>query len=378
VIYADYNAGAPLLPEVAALLSTLFTQAAGNASSVHQVGRSARRHLDQAREQVAAQLGCLPREVTFTGSGSEAAAIAIAGVFRGRVDRARVRLVSSAIEHPCVLGTLSQLEREGAQVVRLAPDATGRVPLEALDAALTPDTLLCSLQWVNNETGVVQPAPEVSRLCTQRGVLFHTDAVQALGRLPASLREVPADLFTFSAHKLGGPTGVGCLFARRELAIAAPTPGHQENGRRGGTQSPALARGLSLALELAVAREPTEAPRLTALRDAFEREVQARLPFVSVNGAGAPRVGATSSLCFHGHDGEALLIALDLAGVCVSTSAACASGSLTPSHVLRAMGRTPAQVHATLRLSFGHGTTEAELAQVLETLTRVTPACREA
>jgi cysteine desulfurase len=252
------------------------------------------------------------------------------------------------------------------------------VPLEELLAALTPDTALCSVMWVNNETGCVQPAPQVARACADRGIVFHCDAVQALGKLPATLRECPADLFSFSAHKLGGPAGIGALVSRRGVPVAALTPGHQEDGRRGGTQSAALAEALALALGNALDTQEAEAARLAALRGRFEQEVLARLPGTIVHGASAPRVANTSNLRFPGVDGEGLLIALDLAGLCASTGAACASGSLSPSHVLKAMGLDSTQVHASLRFSLGHGTTEDEVRQVVDALARAVPAAREA
>ncbi len=375
MIYWDHNAGAPLLPEISRHLATAFADAAGNPSSVHQAGRQARRHLDQARERVAKILGCTPREIIFTGSGSEAAAIAVLGAFRARKDRSKTRVVTTAVEHPCVLGAVKQLEQEGAEVIRVAPGADGAVPEQALIDALTAQTALCSVMWVNNETGVVQPAPRLARVCAERKIVFHTDAVQAFGRLPASLREVPADLLSLSAHKLGGPAGVGVLFNRRGVDVAGVTPGHQENGRRGGTQAVAMAEAMALALEHAVATQAAVTARVTALRDRFEAAVFAALPGVERNGT-APRVGNTSNLWFPDTDGEALLIALDLAGICVSTGAACASGSLSPSHVLLAMGRTSAQAHGSLRFSIGATTTEAEVDAVVRALTELVPKNR--
>lgn len=369
MIYLDHNAGSPLRPEVVKLLSTAF-EASGNPSSVHQAGRAARRRLDAAREAVARRLGCTPREIVFTGSGSEGAAIAVLGAFRARKDRSKNRVVTTAIEHPCVLGAVDQLEQEGAEVIRIAPGADGRVSLEAVLEVLTPATAVCSVQWVNNETGVIQPAPELARACAQRGIVFHCDAVQAFGKIEASLREVPADLLSLSAHKLGGPSGVGVLYNRRGVNVAGVTPGHQENGRRGGTQSVAFAEAMALALSLSVPDE-----KVGALRDAFEAKVCAALPDVQINGS-APRVGNTSNLWFPNVDGEALLIALDLEGVCVSTGAACASGSLSPSHVLLAMGRTSSQAHSSLRFSLGSETTADQIDEVVAALTRLVPVNR--
>lgn len=377
MIYLDHNAGAPLLPEVAAHLSRAFGETWGNPSSIHQVGRTGRKRLEVAREAVARAFGASsPREIVFTGSGSEAAALAIIGGWLGRADRRRTTVVTSTIEHPCVLGAVKQVEALGAKVVRVAPQPSGVVPSDAVLAALTDDVALCSLMWVNNETGALQPVEVVARACVERGIAFHTDAVQAIGRVPATLREAPADLLSFSAHKLGGPAGVGVLIARRQLPVAALTPGHQENGRRGGTQSVAMAEALVLALEASLAALPTEPARLAALRDELERRLCAALPGTRVTGQGAPRVGNTSNLCFPGADGEGLLIALDLEGVCVSTGAACASGSLSPSHVLLAMGLSAADAQASLRLSLGRTSTAADVDAVVAALTRLVPTVR--
>ena len=377
MILLDHNAGGPLLPKVAAHLKTAFDDASGNPSSVHQAGRLVRRRLDAARERVASVLGCLPREVSFTGSGSEAAALAVLGAFRGRKETSKTRVVTTAIEHPCVLGSVAQLEREGAEVIRVAPEADGAVKLEKLLAAIDPaKTAVVSVQWVNNETGVIQPVAELSRHCAKVGVIFHTDAVQAFGRVPASLREVPATLLSLSAHKLGGPAGAGVLFNKRGVELAAATPGHQENGRRGGTQSVVFAEAMSMALEHAVRHADDFVTHVEPLRDRFEREVRAAFPDVVSNGT-ASRVCSTSNLQFRGVDGEALLIALDLEGICVSTGAACASGSLTPSHVLTAMGCTSAQASSSLRFSFGATNTDAEVDTVIGALKRLVPASRE-
>jgi cysteine desulfurase len=381
MIYLDWNATTPLHPEVAAHLARVFGQAPdapGNPSSVHGAGRRARARMDAAREKVARVLGCEPKEICFTGSGSEADTLALQGAFAARKDRARRRIVLSALEHPALLGTARQLEAEGATVVRVAPDAKGQVPAEAFVEALTPDTALASLMWANNETGTLQPVAEAARAARARGIVFHTDAVQAAGKVPVSLGEADVDLLSIAAHKFGGPTGVGVLLVRRGVELLPLVPGHQEWGRRGGTQNLAYMEALALALELAHDALDTELPRLTALRDGFEAQVRSRLPDVEVNGAGAPRLGNTSNLRFGDADGEALLIALDLAGVAVSSGAACASGSLTPSHVLTAMGLTPRQAHESLRFSFGRTTSQAQLDEALTALEQAVPRAREA
>ncbi|QAT86372.1 putative cysteine desulfurase [Corallococcus coralloides] len=377
MIYWDHNAAAPVRAEVGALLARAFTEGGfGNASSVHGGGREARARLDAARAKVARVLGCEPKELTFTASGSEADALALVGAYAARPVKDRRRVVSTTVEHPSALGALTQLEKDGAQVVRLAPDSNGRVPLEAVLEALTPDTALCSLMWANNETGVLQPVAETARACRQRGILFHTDAVQAAGKVPLTLREVDADLLSLSAHKFGGPQGVGVLVVRKGVDVRALTPGHQEGGRRGGTQNVPYAEALALALELAAAEQSSTAARVAALRDTFEQQVLQRLPGVTVNGAGAPRVPNTSNLRFEGVEGEALLMALDLEDIRVSSGAACASGTLSPSHVLRAMGLSPAEARSSLRFSLGPSTTGAEVSRVVDALCTQVPRVR--
>lgn len=361
MIYLDHNAGTPLWPEVARFLSQAWSSEPGNPSSVHKAGRAWRARLTQARETVARLIGCEPREVIFTASGSESASLALSGVWRARADVKKKRIVSTTIEHPCVLGALAALEAQGAEVVRVAPDGEGRVALETVLAKLTPETALCSVMWANNETGVLQPVGELARACQQRGIVFHTDAVQAYGKVAETLRDVPADLVSIAGHKLGAPAGTGLLIARPSVDLAALIPGHQEKGRRGGTPNVVLLEALALALDLSLQRRERESARVQSLRDRFEVSLRRELPSVVVHGQGMPRLPNTSNFRVPNTDGEALLIALDLDGICASSGAACASGSLTPSHVLTAMGLSSADAQSTLRFSFGHSTTEADI-----------------
>jgi cysteine desulfurase len=364
-MYFDYNAGAPLLPEVAELLAQAFLKPA-NASSIHAAGRDARRRLDNARQSVAQSIGCLPKEVVFTASGSEAASLAIKGAYAARTDKKRDRVVLSSIEHPCVMLAAAELESQGADVVRIAPQPNGQVLTQQLLDALSETTALCSLMWVNNETGVIQPVEAVSRHCRSRGIVFHCDAVQAIGKVEAVLRQVPADLLSFSGHKFGGPAGSGVLYVRRGVSVKALTPGHQEDGIRGGTQSVALAEGLALALTISQKNQVLESERLGQVRDSFERGLQSMLAGVEINGRGSPRVSNTSNLQIDGVDAETLLVALDLDGHCVSTGAACSSGSLTPSHVLTAMGLSATQARSSLRISFGRESTASAASALAE------------
>lgn len=374
MIYWDHNATTPLNAQVAELLQRRMDAAqVGNASSVHQAGRQVRHRMEGARERVAAILGCERKEIVFTASGTDGNALCVKGAWFGRRERARSRIVTSAIEHPAVMAACEQLERHGAVVTRVKPDS--RCVVDAA-SALGDDVALCSVMWVNNETGVVQPVRELAAECRRRGIVFHTDAVQAAGKLAVNTREVDADLITIAAHKFGGPAGVGACVVRNGVPLEALAPGHQENGRRGGTQNVPYIEALALALEVAAGGVDAYREKVGALRDEFERRVLARVSAARVNGAGAPRVANTSSVTFEGADGEAILISLDLAGVCVSTGAACASGSLTPSHVLLAMGLSSAQLHGTLRFSLGSETTVDDVERVVSLLERSVPDAR--
>jgi cysteine desulfurase len=370
VIYLDHNASSPLRPEVAEALARAWgAGTATNPSSVHATGRAARARLDGARARVAQVLGCEPREVVFTGSGTEADALAVKGSWLARPDPRRTGVVVSALEHPAVLFAARQLRPLGAEVTELAPGTDGRVPEEALAAALGPEVALCSLMWANNETGVLQPVAETARACRAAGVLFHTDAVQAAGKVPVSLREVDAALMSLSAHKFGGPPGIGVLVVRRGVKLEALSPGHQEAGRRAGTPSIPLAEAFALALELAHGAVEETRTRVSALRDRLERTVLERLPSARVNGT-AERVPNTANLRFPGLEAETLLIALDLEGICVSTGAACASGTLEASHVLTAMGLSHAEARSSVRLSLGPASTADDVERAVDALVR--------
>jgi cysteine desulfurase len=359
VTYLDHNAGTPLHPQVAELLAAAFRrEPAGNPSSVHGAGRAARARLDAARARVAGVLGRAPREVLFTSSGSEACATAVLGLGRAG------SLVTSAIEHP---GVLLAAERRGTRVLQLAPGSDGRMSAAAFEAALSagPDAGLCALQAANNETGVLQPADEVVRLARARGVATFVDAVQTPGRVPAVFE---ADAVAYSAHKFGGPAGVGILTVRRGVGLQPLVPGHQEGGLRGGTPAVALCEAAALALELAESERAAEAMRLQALRERFERSVRALRPGARVHGAEAPRLANTSNVCFPGVDGETVLIALDLAGFAVSVGAACTSGTMRPSPVLLAMGVTVEDARASIRVSFGRDTRDDDVSGLLGAL----------
>lgn len=356
---ADHNAGAPLDPRVReAMLPAL---GAANPSSTHADGRRARELLDGARRKVARLLGVEPGEVVFTASGSEADALALAGSFHAR-RKVSARVLVSAIEHPAIRETATQLAKQGAEVVELPVDANGVLRLDALEAELSKGAALVAVMLANNETGVVQPASDVERLASAAGVPFVCDAVQAAGKL--ALPTIPS-LLTLSAHKFGGPQGSGALIVRRGVELAPLVGGHQERGRRGGTENVASAVGFAAALELAIAEHAATATHTANLRNLLEDELVQALPGLRINGAGAKRLPNTSSISFPGVDGEALLIALDLAGVNASLGAACASGALSPSHVLLAMGLSAREARSALRFSFGRANTEGEIRRLV-------------
>jgi len=360
VTYLDHNAGTPLHPEVAALLAEAYRrEPVGNPSSVHGAGRAARARLDAARARVARVIGRAPREVLFTASGSEACATAVLGLGRAGT------LVTSAIEHPCVL---LAAERRGTPLVQVQPGPDGRVSPDSFDAAVAQRASLCALQAANNETGVVQPADEIARMARARGVTSFVDAVQAPGRLSP---EFEADVVAYSAHKFGGPAGVGILAVRRGVKLEPLVPGHQEGGLRGGTPPVVLCEAAALALELAEASRATEVTGMTALRDRFERSLCERRPEARVHGARAVRLGNTSNVCFPGVDAETVLIALDLEGFAVSVGAACASGTMRPSPVLLAMGVSVEDARGSIRISIGRETTDADVTGLLGALDRV-------
>ncbi|GGN06825.1 cysteine desulfurase [Thermus composti] len=355
-VYLDYAATTPLDPEVREAMRGV-EEVFGNPSSIHRFGQEARRVLEGAREKVASLLGARPREVVFTASGSEANALALLGV---ALAKGRGHVVSTQVEHSSVLGALRLLERLGFAVTRLKPDRFGLVYPEQVAEALREDTFLVSVMAANNEVGTLYPLREIAQVVRGRGVLFHTDAVQAVGHVPFRMDEVGADLVSLSAHKFYGPKGIGALLVRQGVDLVPLVPGSQEGGRRGGTPSPALAWGMAVALEKALRLLPEEAPRLRALRDRLEAGLLA-VPGVERNGHPQNRLPHLAHVTVKGADGEALLLAMDLLGVAVSSGSACSAGSLEPSHVLLALGRPPKEAKASLRFSLGRFTTEKEV-----------------
>ena len=375
-IYLDHNATTPVRPEVGEAMAAALRERWGNPASVHAEGAAARSALERAREQVAELVGAAPREVFFTSGATEANNWALRGALangRGR------HVVTTTIEHPSVEEPLRALEAGGVAVTRVGVDAEGRLDPDAVAAALRDDTALLSVILANNETGVVQDAAKLADLAHARGVPLHLDATQAVGKVAVDAVALGAELLTGSAHKLNGPKGAGFLVDRSRTPLPAWLQGGpQERGRRGGTENVAGVVGLGVACALAGAELDERRRRVAALRDALWRGIEAQVPRVRRNGAAAHALPNTLSVEFAGLAGDVLLEALDLEGVAVSTGAACHSGSIEPSPVLLAMGRSEAAARGTLRFSLGPSNTAAEIERVLELLPRLVARVREA
>ena len=376
MIYLDHNATTPLDPRVFETMLPFLRGAWGNPSSPYRFGQEARTAVERARGRVAECLGCRPTEVLFTGGGTEADNLALRGVTRALRGRGR-HVVTSAIEHPAVLRTCAALEGDGCRVTYAPVGPDGVVDLAAAERALGPETVLLSVMHANNETGVLQPLAELAELARGRGVPFHADAVQTAGKLPGRLATLGPDLLSLSAHKFHGPKGVGALFVRAGTPLdPLLTGGEHERGLRAGTENVAGVVGLAAALVLACEAAASEAERTAALRDRLERELLAAVPGARVHGAGAPRVPNTTNLAFPGVDGESVVVALDLRGICVSTGSACSTGDPEPSHVLTAMGASPRDAQSSVRLSLGRETRVEEIDLVVRALVEVVEQLR--
>ena len=357
--YFDYNATTPVSPEVLSAFTTALADVCGNASSVHHFGQQAKRSLESARRQVAAMLGADAKEVVFLSGGTESDNLAVMGAVRAAAGE-RKHMITSAIEHPAVLGAASQLEREGVEVTRIGVDGAGVVDPDDVRRALQPHTVLISVMHANNETGVLQPLAEIGRIAGEAGVAFHSDGVQAAGKIPVDVGALGVDLYAISGHKFHAPKGTGALFVRKGLTLAPlQHGGHHERDRRPGTENVPGAVALAAAAENVIAMSP-------ALRDRLERSILDRIPGTGVNGGGADRTPNTSNIWFDGVEGEAMVIALDLQGFAISTGAACSSGAIEPSHVLTAMGLSASKAKSSLRFSLGRANTSGQVDALVE------------
>ena len=378
-IYLDHAATTPLRSEVLDAMLPYLTDHYGNASSLHAEGRRARQGLDEAREGIAAILGAKPREIVFTGGGSEADNLAIKGAVWAASARGR-HVITSSVEHKAVLHSCAMLERSGFEVTYLPVDRYGRVDPAEVEAAITDYTGLVSVMYANNEVGTIQPIAEIGAICRRRGILFHTDAVQAAGYLPLDVDSLGVDLLSLAAHKVYGPKGVGALFIRQGTALLPQVQGGaQERQRRAGTENVAGIVGFAKALELAQAdpgARDAENARLAGLRDRL-RQAVADLPGVEETGHPVERLPHSASWVIDGVEGGDLVAALDLEGVAGSTGSACTSGSVEPSHVLLSMGIPAGRAHGALRLTAGRGTTPEDAGRAADVLRASVTRMRE-
>jgi len=381
VIYLDNNATTAVAPEVREAMAPFLDALYGNPSSIHTFGGQVARHVDDARAHLAELLGADPSEILFTSCGTESDNAAIRSALATQPDRHHI--ITSRVEHPAVLNLVRLLGTPGPgrthyRVTELGVDAQGMMNLADLEKALDDDTALVSIMWANNETGVLFPVEEIGALCRRRGVLFHTDAVQAVGKLPIDLSKTPVDMLSLSGHKWHAPKGVGALYVRRGTRFSPfIVGGHQEHNRRGGTESVPLVVALGQAAELARKRLRDEPTRIRALRDRLERGILASTPGAILNGHPTERLPNTTNISFEFVEGEAILLMLDQHGICASSGSACTSGSLEPSHVMRAMGVPFTAAHGSIRFSLSIYNTEDEINTVLEVLPPIIRRLRE-
>jgi cysteine desulfurase len=366
-IYLDNNATTRTAPEVVDVMLPYFSEQYGNPSSMHSFGGNVGQKLRDARESLAGLIGAKPDEVIFTSCGTESDNTAIRAALAANSDRRHV--VTSRVEHPAVKSLCEQLVKEGYRVTFVPVDSKGRLDLDYLYRHMTDDTAIVSLMWANNETGVLFPVEEVARVARERGIVFHTDAVQAVGKVPIHLSETDIDMLSLSGHKLHGPKGIGALYVRKGTKFSPfLIGGHQEAGRRGGTENTAAIIGMGKAAEFVAAHMEDENTRVKALRNRLESELLERIPNAVVNGDREKRLPNTSNIAFEYVEGEAILLMMDSHGICASSGSACTSGSLEPSHVLRAMGVPYTAAHGSIRFSLSVYNTEEEIDFVIDTL----------
>jgi cysteine desulfurase len=368
-VYFDYNATTPVSPDVLDAVVAVTRDQFGNPSSVHHFGQRAKAALDEARAAVAALINAEPSEVVYTSGGTESDNFAIRGVAEALEATGRKHLVASAIEHEAVLNTLKALGRRGWQTTLLPVGQTGIVDPERLRAVISKETALVSVMHANNEIGTIQPVPQLAAIAHEYGALVHTDAVQSVGKIPVDVRSMGIDLLSLSAHKFNGPKGAGALWIKRGTRMQPIlTGGKHERSRRAGTENAPALVGMGVAARLAQAKLTAEGARVGRLRDQLEEEILRTVPGTIVNGARSPRVPNTTNISFERVEAESLLIALDLEGIAVSTGSACSSGTLEPSHVLKAMGFSAHRTQNSLRFSLGLFSTEEEVDRVVAVL----------
>lgn len=376
-VYADHAATTYVHPEVYDVMKPYFTEKYGNPSSIYLVGRESKKAIEEAREKVAKALGAMPREIFFTGSGSEADNWAIKGVAYANKDKGN-HIITTAIEHHAVLHTCQYLESDGFEVTYLPVDENGLVSPEQVRAAIKPNTILITIMFANNEIGTIQPIAEIGKIAKEKNVIFHTDAVQAVGNIPINVNELNVDLLSLSAHKFYGPKGVGALYIRKGVKITNFLHGGaQERGRRASTENVAGIVGLGKAIELATQNIEQYNNKLLALRDRTIEEITKKIPFVKLNGDRHKRLPGNVNFSFEFIEGESLLLMLDMKGIAASSGSACTSGSLDPSHVLLAIGLPHEIAHGSLRVTFGDENTQEDVDYLLEVLPLIVERLRE-
>ncbi|GAE89025.1 cysteine desulfurase NifS [Acetivibrio straminisolvens] len=377
IIYLDHAATTPVNPQVLEAMLPYFSNKFGNASSIYSIGRESKKAIEEAREKVAKAIGALPREVFFTGSGTEADNWAIKGVAYANRDKGR-HIITTAIEHHAVLHACQYLESDGFEVTYLPVDENGLVSPEQVQDAIRPDTILITIMFANNEIGTIQPIGEIGKIARERGVIFHTDAVQAVGNVPINVVDLNVDLLSMSGHKFYGPKGVGALYIRKGVKITSfMHGGAQERGRRASTENVAGIVGMGKAIELATQNIEENNKKLIELRDRTIEEVTKKIPFVKLNGDRYKRLPGNVNFSFEFIEGESLLLMLDMKGIAASSGSACTSGSLDPSHVLLAIGLPHEIAHGSLRLTFGVENTHEDIDYLMEVLPMIVNRLRE-
>ena len=376
-VYADNAATTPVSQTVLNAMLPYYTEKYGNPSSLYAVGREAKKALEEARENVANHLGALPNEIFFTSGGSEADNWAIKGVAHELAKKGKKHIITSKFEHHAVLHTTEALEKEGFEVTYLEVYENGIVKPEDVEKAIREDTALVTIMYANNEIGTIQPISEIGALCKKHGVLFHTDAVQAVGNVKINVKEENIDLLSLSGHKLHAPKGVGALYVRRGIRLPnLISGGAQERGKRAGTENVAGIVALSVAMDEAYANLDERNARLIRMRDRLI-EGASKIERSRLNGDAVKRLPGNFNMCFEGIEGESLLLKLDFAGICASSGSACTSGSLDPSHVLLAIGLPHEIAHGSLRISFSDQNTEEDVDYILEVLPGIVSYLRD-
>lgn len=377
MIYLDHAATTPVKPEVIEAMLPYFSRKYGNPSSIYSIGRDSKKAIEEARETVAKAIGSQPREVFFTGSGTEADNWAVKGVAYANRQKGK-HIITTSIEHHAILHTCQYLESDGFEVTYLPVDKDGLITAEQVREAIRPDTILITIMFANNEIGTIQPIAEIGKVAREKGILFHTDAVQAMGNVAINVEAMNIDMLSMSSHKFYGPKGIGALYVRKGVKLTSfMHGGAQERGRRASTENVASIVGFAKALEIAVSELEQHNSKLTALRDRTINEIQKTIPFVKLNGHRERRLPGNVNFSFEFIEGESLLLMLDMKGIAASSGSACTSGSLDPSHVLLAIGLPHEIAHGSLRITFGEENSDSDVDYLMEVLPDIVQRLRE-